>query len=167
MGNVVFIQKPYPMKRSITSYLLVILVFIQMISALPAGLSLIIDPSGMGIGLPLKLLEHSPFPDFLIPGLFLFIFLGLLPALVFYGLIKRPIFRALEKLNMFKDYHWSWTYAYYIGVLLILWINMQLFFVKEFGMLHFVYSMLGVLIVFITHLPGTKRDYRHDSIPKY
>jgi len=113
------------------------------------------------------LLEHSPFPDFLIPGLFLFIFLGLFPALVFYGLIKRPIFRTLEKLNMFKDYHWSWTYAYYLGVLLILWINMELFFVKEFDMLHFVYSLLGVLIVFITHLPSTKRDYRHDAIPKY
>lgn len=155
------------MKRPISSYLLIMLVFIQMISALPAGLSLITDPTGTNLGLPIEMLHSTPFYDFLIPGLFLFIFLGLFPALVFYGLIKKPIFKTLEKLNMFKNYHWSWTYSYYIGVLLVLWINMELFFLKEFNMLHFVYSLLGVLIVFMTHLPSTKSDFRNDSLPKY
>ena len=151
------------MKRSISSYLLIMLVFIQMISALPAGLSLITDPSGTSLGLPIELLQPTPFHDFLIPGLFLFIFLGLLPALVFYGLIKKPIFKALEKLNLYKDYHWSWTFSYYIGVLLVLWINIELFFIKEFSILHFLYSLLGLLIVFMTHLPSTKRDFKNNN----
>lgn len=148
------------MKRSISSYLLIMLVFIQMISALPAGLSLITDPSGTNLGLPIELLQPTPFHDFLIPGLFLFIFLGLFPALIFYGLIKKPIFKSLEKFNLYKDYHWSWTFSYYLGLILILWINMQLYFIREFSILHFVYSILGILIILIAHLPSTKRDFK-------
>ncbi len=148
------------MKRSISSYLLISLVFIQMISALPAGWSLVTDPTGVGLGIPLDMLQQTPFSNFMWPGLFLFVFLGLFPALIFYGMIKRPIFKVLEKLNLYKDYHWSWTYSYYLGVILILWINMQLFFIREFFILQFVYSMLGILIIFITHLPSTKRDFK-------
>ena len=148
------------MKRSISSYLLIMLVFIQMISALPAGWSLVTDPTGVGLGIPLDILQQTPFSNFMWPGLFLFIFLGLFPALIFYGMVKRPIFKVLEKLNLYKDYHWSWTYSYYLGVILILWINMQLFFIREFFILQFVYSMLGILIIFITHLPSTKRDFK-------
>lgn len=148
------------LKRSFSSYLLIILVFFQMVSALPAGWSLITKPSGTGIGIPLDLLQDTPFSNFMIPGLFLFIFLGLFPALIFYGFVKRPIFSTLEKFNLYKDYHWSWTFSYYLGVILILWINMQLFFIKEFSILHFVYSLLGILIIFVTHLPSTKRDFK-------
>jgi hypothetical protein len=136
------------------------LVFIQMISALPAGLSLITDPYGTNLGLPIELLQPTPFHDFLIPGLFLFIFLGLFPALIFYGLIKKPIFKSLENFNLYKDYHWSWTFSYYLGLILILWINMQLYFIREFSILHFVYSILGILIILIAHLPSTKRDFK-------
>jgi len=143
-----------------SSYLLIILVFIQMMSALPAGWSLITDPSGNGIGLPLKLLQHSPFSNFLIPGLFLFIFLGIFPAIIFYGLIKKTSFFILEKTNFYKEYHWSWTLSFFLGLLIIIWINMEQLFLKEFSILHFVYSMLGVLIIFTTHLPSTKRNYK-------
>ncbi len=151
------------MKRSVSSYLLIMLVFIQMISALPAGWSLVTDPSGVGLGIPLDMLQQTPFSNFMWPGLFLFIFLGLFPALIFYGMVKRPIFKALEKINLYKDYHWSWTFSYYLGVILILWINMQLFFIREFFILQFVYSMLGILIIFITHLPSTKRDFKNNN----
>ena len=52
------------------------------------------------------------------------------------------------------------VFSYYLGVLLVLWINVQLYFIKSWDILHFVYSMLGVLIIVVTHLPRTKQDYR-------
>jgi len=76
-------------KRSFSSYLLIALVFFQIISAIPAGLSLIFDPSGGSLGHSKEILQHSPFSDFLFPGLFLFVLLGLIPVLIFYGLIKK------------------------------------------------------------------------------
>ncbi len=41
------------------------------VGAVPAGISLILDPSGAGVGQSLEALEGSPFPNYLIPGLFL------------------------------------------------------------------------------------------------
>lgn len=150
------------MKKSITSYVLIGLVLFLAIGAIWGGLNLVVDPSGQGIGFPPKILEQleqSPFPTFLIPGLFLFLFLGVFPMITTYGLITRRELKWAKKLNPYKNRHWSWTFSYHIGLLLILWINVQLFFGIEFGVLHFVYTLLGVLIVFVAHLSSTKKVY--------
>lgn len=148
------------MKKSITSYILIFLILFQFVGAIPSGFSMIIDPSGHSIGIPIYLLERSPFPNFLIPGLFLFIVLGLFPALTFYGLIKKPKIKCLEKLNLYREYHWAWTFSYYVGIILVLWINSQLIFKIEFDVLHFLYSVLGICIIVFTHFPSTKKDYK-------
>ena len=147
------------MKKSITTYLLIILICFQSISAVPSGWMMFTDPSGATLGISLEMLKNSPFPNFLVPGMFLFIFLGLFPILIVYGLIKKPKFKWAERINLFKNQHWAWTFSYYLGVLLILWINMQLLLLKEYFFLQVVYSMLGILLIFLTHLPSTKKDY--------
>ncbi|NAY91338.1 hypothetical protein GTQ34_05345 [Muricauda sp. JGD-17] len=149
------------MKRTISSYLLIALLIFLAIGAIPSGFSLVMDPSGESIGFPPELLDQlqrSPFKDFLIPGFFLITLFGIFPLLAVYGLIVRKEKKWMQKMNPYKDQHWSWTFSYYSGLLLILWINMQLFFGIEFGLLHFAYTMLGILIVFLTHLPSTRRD---------
>ena len=138
------------------------LVFFQSISAIAGGWGLVSEPSGSNLGFTVSMLKHSPFPDFLIPGLFLLIVLGIGPAIIFYGLIKKPKLRLAEMINMYKDYHWSWTFSYYLGIVLVLWIDIQVFFLRELSILHFIYSVLGVLIVVVTHLPTTKKCYRID-----
>ena len=148
------------MKKSPVSYLLIFLIMAQTISALPAGWAMISDPSGAKLGMATEMLNHSPFPNFLIPGIILLIILGLFPAFIFYGLIKMPTFKLADKLNLYKKYHWAWTFSFYFGIILVMWINLQLFFLKEFFLLQFIYSTLGVLIIVLTHLPSTKRDYK-------
>lgn len=152
------------MKRSISANLLILLIFLQAISAVPAGLSLIIDPSGKGIGLPPGVMENTPLKNFLIPGLFLFVVLGLLPLITLYGLLSRKKLNWAQKINWDKKFHWSCTFSFYIGLLLILWINMQLYFGIAFNKLHFSYTILGVLIIILSHLPDTKRDYMQEQI---
>ena len=139
------------------------LVCFQIISAVPAGFMLVSDPTGSKLGTPSNMLDGTPFTDFLIPGLFLFLVLGVFSILILYGLIKKSTLRAASKLNPYQDQHWSWTFAYYLGLLLVLWINMQLFFIKSWDILHFVYSMLGVLIIVVTHMPSVKRYYKLKS----
>ena len=58
------------------------------VGALFGGGVLIVSPSGKLFGMPLSLLDNSPFTDFLIPGLILFIVLGLIPCLLVVGLLK-------------------------------------------------------------------------------
>lgn len=119
------------MKRSASTYLLMVLVCFQIISAVPAGFMLMADPTGNKLGTPLSMLDGTPFTDFLIPGLFLFLMLGMFPILILYGLIKKSTFKMANKLNLYKGQHWSWTFTYYLGLLLVLWINMQLFMIKS------------------------------------
>lgn len=95
-------------------YILMVLILFQAISALPSALLLIIKPSGQLLGKPLSHLEHAPFNNFLIPGLFLFIVLGIAPLLTFIGLIKPFSFRSFEILNIYKKHYWAWTFSYYI-----------------------------------------------------
>ncbi len=47
------------------------------LGAIPAGYSLIAEPDGSGLGMSLNLLSGSPFNDFFIPGLCLFIVNGI------------------------------------------------------------------------------------------
>ena len=44
--------------------------------AIPAGILLIASPSGAAIGLPIAVLEGTPFPDFALPGALLAIVVG-------------------------------------------------------------------------------------------
>ena len=46
------------------------------ISAVPARIAMIIDPSGSIVGMPKEILIQSPFSDFLIPGIFLLMING-------------------------------------------------------------------------------------------
>ena len=150
------------MKKSLTCYILMFLVLFQSISAIAGGWGLVSEPSGSNLGFSVSMLEHSPFPDFLIPGLFLLVVLGICPAITLYGLIRKTKFRLAEMINIYKNYHWSWAFSYYLGITLVLWIDIQVYFLREISILHFIYSVLGVLIIVVTNLPSTKKCYRID-----
>ncbi len=147
------------MKRPISSVVLICLVLFQAVSAIPSGFSMILDPKGELLGLPIQMLERAPFSDFLIPGIFLTVVLGLFPVVIIYGLITRRNPEVLQRINPYNHHHWAHTYAYYLGIILILWINMQLLFGLGFHIYHFIYSCLGVLIVIFSQLPGVRNYY--------
>ena len=72
-----------------TIFILLILLAFQALSGLFGGAALVLDPSGSSIRLPLSLLEGSPFGNFLIPGIILFLVLGIFPLIIFSLLRKK------------------------------------------------------------------------------
>ena len=46
-------------------------------SGIAGGMGLVTDPSGMNMEMSIEMLKHSPFTNFLIPGIVLFIVIGL------------------------------------------------------------------------------------------
>ena len=147
------------MKRPISSSVLIALVLFQAFGAIPSGCSMIVDPTGKLMGLPITLLAQSPFSDFLIPGLFLGVVLGLFPLVIAYGLITKKEFPVLQRIYVHKKYHWALSSSYYLGIVLVLWIGAQLYFRMGFHILHFVYAILGVLIITFSRLPENKAYY--------
>lgn len=147
------------MKKSYSTYFLIFFVFLLTINALGGGWGLIADPSGKNLGFSIEMLKHSPFSNFLIPGLFLLIVLGIVPAIIFWGLIKKPKSNLVEKINFHKKYHWSWSFSFYIGIVLLLWLAIQILMIRQLEMLHFISVLVGVLIIVLANLQSTKQDY--------
>jgi len=131
------------------------------LGALGGGALLIISPSGELLGgLPLSILHHSPFNDFLIPGIILFLVLGLSPCLLVVALIKRPTNRFAEYFNFFKDMYWGWSYSIYVAFALIIWIQVETIFVQSVGWLQTFYMLYAIPIIFIALLPQIRTLYK-------
>lgn len=110
--------------------------------------------------MPLTLLANSPFQSFLIPGIILFAILGALPLIIVFALITKWQWSAANKLNIFAQLHWSWTYSLYTGFALIIWITVEVFFIQQIVAIHLADIFLGLLIQAVTLLPSVQKHYR-------
>jgi hypothetical protein len=140
---------------------LIFLLLFLGLGAIGGGALLVISPSGKLLGgLPLSILEHSPFNDFLIPGIILFLVLGLSPCLLAVALIKKPTNRFAEYFNFFKDMHWAWSFSVYIAFALIIWIQVETIFVQSVGWLQTFYMLYAIPIIFVALLPQNRALYK-------
>ena len=130
------------------------------IGAIGGGEVLIFSPSGKLIGMPLSLLKTSPFDSFFVPGIILFLTLGLFPFEIIYALIKKPNSKLAEQTNFFYDMHWSWTYCIYIAFILIFWIQIQMIMINAVSWLHTFYMFFAALIIFVALLPQVRNLYK-------
>ncbi|NHZ86863.1 MAG: hypothetical protein GWP19_13480 [Planctomycetia bacterium] len=147
------------MKQPFLLYLLIVLVFFQALSGLAGGFGLTLSPSGESIQMPISMLENTPFNNFLIPGLFLLLVLGVFPTLLGYAMLKEPNWNWANKLNVYKKYHFLWAYSLYLGLILILWINIEIYMVGGGHILQFIYGILGTLLIIITLSPQVMNYY--------
>lgn len=152
----------------IALWLLKTLLLILSISALVPGIELIIDPSGKIIQFPEGALDGSPFTDYLIPGFLLTLFMGLLPLAAWFALWKKPRNAFLERINPFPGRHWAWTLALMSGIVLMVWILVQMTMVPYFFLQP---TLLGwsAAIILLCLLPGVRAFYNwsNGQLPEY
>jgi hypothetical protein len=138
-----------------------ILLAVLGLSALGGGGALIVSPSGKLLGgLPLSILEKSPFTNFLFPGIILFLILGIAPCLLVYALLKKPSNQFAEYFNFFKDMHWAWSFSIYIAFALIIWIQVETIFVQSVGWLQTFYMFYSIPIILVALLPQVRSLYK-------
>jgi hypothetical protein len=101
------------------------------LGALGGGFMLVRDPSGSTLELPMSLLEGSPFPDFIIPGMFLFAVNGV-GSMIGAGL-------------SFTRRRYAQEIAIVLGAILVAWIVIQVVIISSFHWLHVLYFILGVV----------------------
>ena len=103
--------------------------------AVYGGLKLIMHPDGSSLGLTLDWLKHSPFEDYLIPGIVLFICNGLFSILVLVSLLLR-----------FRYYQWLIIVQ---GAILTGWINIQMYLIKTIYFLHVIMGCTGIALMIL------------------
>jgi hypothetical protein len=136
-----------PTKRPATVRALIALMAIQAIGAIGGGIGLVQDPID-NIGMPLDMLEGSPFSDYFYPGLILLIVVGIFPLLVLPGLLLRK--------------QWAWWLALAAGAGLVVWIIVEvalLGYLPGMGIaLQILMGLIGVAVVLLC-LAGSTRRY--------
>ena len=151
-----------PISRPLAPYLLLLLMFFQAVSGFFGGVTLLLKPDGSLMQFPPDQLARSPFANFLIPGLILLLLLGIYPAVVFYGLLRRPDWKWADALNVHKEVHWSLTHALYVGIILILWIDFEMMWIS-YSALQTIYGLRGVALVVLGLVPETRRFYANQA----
>jgi hypothetical protein len=145
--------------NKIRNLLIALLAFLG-VGAIFGGAVFIISPSGKLIGMPLAILNPSPFHNFLIPGIILFFILGIIPLLLIAALLKKPPSKLADRFNFFNDMHWVWTYTIYIAFILIFWIQIEMIMLSAVSWLHTFYMLLAVVIIFVSLLPPVRNLYK-------
>ncbi|MHB9150484.1 MAG: hypothetical protein ACYC33_10485 [Thermoleophilia bacterium] len=102
------------------------------VGAIPAGLLMIIRPSGSFMSMPLTMLDGSPFRDFLWPGVILLVANGILPLVVAWGAWRRK--------------SWAPEGHVVVGAVLIGWIVVELLMI-DYHWLQAAYLGLGIVIL--------------------
>ncbi len=112
----------------------VIFLFINGTGALWGGAGLIYDPTGDYMQMPLSLLEHSPFHDYLVPGIILFIANGLFSMFVLFMMVKNhPLYA---------------RFIFLQGVILAMWITVQVAMLQILYLpLHLPFFLVGVFLI--------------------
>jgi len=105
------------------------------INALVGGFLMMSDPTGGKMQLPLSYLDHSPFQNFFIPGLVLFIANGLLSVAVLVAVFLR--FRLYPQWIMLQ------------GSVLLGWIVIQVIMVQHVFFLHYLMGGIGLLLIIV------------------
>lgn len=116
----------------------VVLLLFNGVGAFYGGGSLILHPDGSGLQMPLDILKSSPFSDFLIPGIILFIVNGLGSFFALFAVL----------FNQKKNY----LFVMAEGVVLCGWIVIQIIMIKQLLTLHYVMFTTGVLLIVTGYL---------------
>jgi hypothetical protein len=108
------------------------------VGAITAGLSMIFQPDGRGIGISTDILLGSPFKNFFIPGLFLFFINGL--------------FHGFGAILSFKRHKYAKTLGLILGIILLVWICVQVYFISLTHFLQPTFFFIGIIEIVLSLL---------------
>lgn len=105
------------------------------LGALPAGWLFITHPDGSAMQVSVDMLKGSPFPNFLIPGLFLFTVNG--------------VFQLFASLLSFTRRKYAGIAGLALGTILVLWICIQVAIIGLNSFLQYAFFLIGVLEIWL------------------
>ena len=143
--------------RPFLVWLLIIMHFFMGFGGVVSGGGLILSPDGKLLGMTVSILEGSPFPDYLIPGIVLFLFVGLYSVFAGISLLKLPVWICPDAVNPVKRYHWAWSASWASGVIMIIWIAVETIMLGYISFLQPFIFVWAVILILLTVLSPVRR----------
>ena len=147
------------MKRPATLWILIFWLLFLALGGLYGGIAMLLDPSGGSLQMT-EVLPLLPVSNYILPGLFLLVIMGLLPLFLIYGLLTRLNWSWLESLLRQTQYHWAWTGTVILGIVLAIWLIVEGALIGFKWAIQYVTAINGLLILLFAFLPPVKRFYK-------
>jgi hypothetical protein len=124
--------------KKVLNITVTLLLLLNGMGALYGGWSLINHPDGSHIQLSMHWLEHTPFRDYLIPGIILFIANGIFSLVVVTSILFR--------------WQNSFQFVTAQGLILMGWIIVQMLLIQTIHFLHIILGTMGLFLIVIGRL---------------
>ncbi len=123
------------------------------------------DTSGAYLGVPPDLLDRLPVDNFLVPGIFLLVFLGVLPFVNTIGLLRPATFSSLNRMNVLNAYLWPFSWSIFTASYLIVWTigELALWGVNFLSVFYLIWGIVSLLLML---LPAIRSFYRKTDQPQ-
>lgn len=146
--------------RPVALYVLIALAVLLAFLGFASGMTFLLDPSGEAHDMDLSVLEGTPVGDYAPVGLFFVTFFGILPVLSVYGLWKLPRWRWTDAVNKWTGQNWAWTVTAATGVILMLWIAVEVMLIGSPDgfprFLQVMMTLLGIVVLALAMLPRVR-----------
>jgi hypothetical protein len=146
------------MQRPFVLWLLAFWLLFLALGGLYGGIAMLADPSGGSLQLT-DTLPLLPVSDYILPGIFLLVVMGLVPLLLIYGLLARPKWRWAERLSRWSGHHWAWTGTLGLGVILAVWLIVEGLLIGFEWAIQYITAVDGFLIILFVLVPGVRKFY--------
>ena len=147
------------MKRPLTLWPLLFCLLFLSTGGLYGGIAMLTDPTGDSLQLT-EVLPLLPVSDYILPGLFLLLVMGLTPLGLAYALLTRPPWSWARRVSHWSGHHWGWTGTLALGLTLALWLVVQGLLIGFRWPIQYVTAVNGLLIVALALAPRVRRFYR-------
>jgi len=122
----------------------IFLLFFTGITASISGFMLMYDPTGKPLRMNVSLLAGSLFESFFVPGVIMFLFLGISSIIIAFYVIN--------------DHTYSTRLIFVQGLVMLSWIVVQIVMIKYFHFLQLIYLLIGSALIFIGYAGLPKKD---------
>jgi hypothetical protein len=147
------------MKHPFAVWILAFWLLFLAFGGLYGGISMLLDPSGASMQMD-EVLDLLPVSDYLLPGLFLLLVMGIVPLALIYGLLARPAWPWLQALFSRTKAHWAWVGTVLLGLGLLFWLAVQGILIGFQWPIQYVTAANGLLILLFAFLPPVRRYYK-------
>jgi hypothetical protein len=121
------------------------------------GIMMLVDPSGELLGVA-DILPQLPVPNFILPGIFLLVVMGLFPLVLAIALVVRPGWSWVDSLLQWANHYWAWTGTLILVAILALWLLYEVWLIGIFPITT-ITAVLGLLILIFALMPGVRKYY--------
>ena len=145
------------MRRPFMLWPLVFFLLFLALGGLYGGLAMLTDPTGNSLQVA-DVLPLLPVPNYILPGIFLLVVMGLFPLLLSYALIARPNWPWVNSLFQWSKHYWAWTATIIFVAIIAIWLAVEGLLIGFFP-ITVITAVVGLLILLFTLVPGVRKFY--------